>query len=249
MRRAALALCALALIGNSDPESAEQETSSEFVGRYDGSSFETAMGIVVREDGTWRWGVSVGALDMRAAGTWRQEGEAIHLTSDPKPIAPEFKFSGIETVEGEPLVRVVTGAEEEPFHHASAIVNCAEGWTLFLHVPSAGLTFGSIENAGPPPEGVSEERQEEISCDRPESIVLSQDNYNVRSETFKLAELGWEPGQTLRFAFHPNDLGVADFTGVTGYLEDGKLKLVGAEWPLEFRKLPPTPTEQCNGAC
>ena len=37
---------------------------------------------------------------------------------------------------------------------------------------------------------------------------------------------------------------VADFTGVTGMLEDGKLKLVGGEWPLELRKLPPRPAAE-----
>ena len=246
MKRLVLLAMATVLVANEDPDSEDATSTeqSEFVGRYNGSSFETAMGMAIRADGTFVWGLSVGALDLRAAGTWQQDGDIIRLTSDPKPVEPEFRFSGLETLEGAPLLRVVEGDEEEPFYHASAVINCAEGWTLSLPVPAKGLTFRAIENTGPPPQAVADEQQEEISCDQPESIALRQNSYNIHSKTFDLAELGWEPGKTVRIAFHPNDLGVADFTGVTGMLEDGKLKLVGGEWPLELRKLPPRPAAE-----
>ena len=117
MKRLILLAMAAALVANGEPEGDETESTaqSEFVGRYDGSSFETAMGTEVRADGTWGWGLSVGALDMRAEGVWRQEGDFIYLTSDPKPVAAEFSFSGLETSENDPWIRVVWAGNGKPF--------------------------------------------------------------------------------------------------------------------------------------
>ncbi len=241
MKRIALCLLPLVLVANSEgePEPAETETSSEFVGRYDGGSFETAMGMEIHGDGTFGWGVSVGALDMRARGTWRQEGNFIYLTSDPKPVEPEFKWSGLEstgaTPEDTPFLRVVWGTNGKEFQYADAELTCENGERFYDQVHRDGYpSIEALEYTDPlPPD--QDPRQ---SCDVPDTVVLVQSIHRIRSKPFKLADLGWEAGQTVRFAFHPNDMGVADFTGVTGYLEDGMLKLVGAEWPLEMRKLP-----------
>ena len=128
------------------------------------------------------------------------------------------------------------GFNGEEFSLADAEVTCRNGKRF----------FGQVYRDGYPSKILAENKDElpaeedpRKSCDAPETVVLKQSIHRIRSKEFRLAHLGWEPGQTVRFAFHPNDLGVADFSGVTGYLEDGKLKLVGAEWPLELRKLPP----------
>lgn len=241
MQRAGFAVAmGLALIANAGPEATEAEdaTTSEFVGRYDGNSFETAMGMEILADGTWGWGVSVGALDMRAKGTWRQEGDFIYLTSDPKPVAPAFGVSGLEESHAGRWFRVVWAGNGEPFQYASAIVTCKNGELIGNQVYSEGW---------PPPESAADDETlsadmpHKVECDEPETVTLSLSMYQIRSERYVLRDLGWEPGTTVRFEFLRNDLGVADFTGVTGYLEDGKLKLVGAEWPLELKKLPVVP--------
>ncbi|MEM9500659.1 MAG: hypothetical protein AAF941_02315 [Pseudomonadota bacterium] len=234
-----LLLCTLLLApaANAEPETKAPEPAeeSEFVGRYDGSSFETAMGMEIRADGTFNWGVSVGALDMRASGTWNEQGDWITFTSDPRPVAPEFGWSGLEQAGSGPWLRIVWASNGEPFQYGSATVTCKNGWSTTDQVPMDGWPSKDPDTYNSQPE---DEPSALDACDEPETVTLRQGVYDVRSERYVLADLGWTPGQTARFEFHRNDLGLADFTGVTGYLEDGFIKLQGAEWPLEMRKLP-----------
>ena len=236
MKRLALFAISAALIANDEPQPKE---NSEFVGRYSGSSFETAMGMEILADGTWGWGLSVGALDMRARGTWERKGDLIYLTSTPKPVAPEFTFQGIaetdETAQEPPYFRVVWAKSGKEFQYSHARVTCKNTKTFYGQVDYDGYPARIDPRYDDPLPAENDPRQ---SCDTPESVVLEETIYDITSQPFKLAELGWTPGRTAIFAFHRNDLGLVDFTGVTGYLEDGKIKLVGAEWPLEMSKLP-----------
>ncbi|MEM7689819.1 MAG: hypothetical protein AAF291_12425 [Pseudomonadota bacterium] len=226
--------------GNPEPP----ETPSDFVGRYNGSSFETAMGMEILADGTWRWGLSVGALDMRAKGTWQRRGDTLVLASAPVPVAPEFAWSRLDPVSAAPdkssnaapYLRVVWSTNFEPFPYASVELQCRNGETFSGQIHRDGYPSAiALEYQDPPPP----ERDPRQSCDVPTTATLVQSVYNVRSQPFDLAAMGWEPGRTARFVFSPNDMGVADFTGVTGSLSDGTLTLVGGEWPMELRKLPP----------
>ncbi len=233
-----LALSACVHAGEPSPSAAEPPAQSEFVGRYDGSSFETAMGMEIRADGTFGWGVSVGALDMRASGSWEQRGETIVFASDPRPIAPEFGVSGLEEVENAPWIKVVWASNGEPFQYASAIITCKNGEMIGDQVYAEGWPPPDRNTDGETP---PERALPEAECDEPETVTLSLSMYDVHSERYVLRDLGWEPGMTVRFEFRRNDLGIADFTGVTGTLDNGILKLRGARWPLELRKLPPSP--------
>ncbi len=201
----------------------------DFVGRYDGGSFETAMGMLINDDGTFHWGLSVGSLDMRARGTWDQEGEVIILTSAPKPVPPEFNWLGSETYPGAPMVKVVWASNAEPFQYATVLVDCADGARLIDQVPSEGWS---------PPEG---------ECPKPVSLRLEEGIYDVQSQVYDLSEFGWTPGSTITFTFKRNDLGVADFTGMIGVLEDNVLKFAPSPnsdprlGQLELRKIAPRP--------
>ncbi|MEM7666789.1 MAG: hypothetical protein AAF250_13110 [Pseudomonadota bacterium] len=241
MKRAVLLAAALMLGANADPSAQEvratedERSPSDFVGRYDGSSFETAMGMEIRADGTFGWGVSVGALDMRANGTWKQDGDRITFTSDPKPVPPEFGWSGLEPTEDGPWVRIVWASNGEPFQYASATITCKNGWQTIDQIRREGWPSTDPDAY----DGWDDDEPRPLNaCDEPETIAFQMSMYDIRSQTYSLGDLGWTPGKTARFEFHRNDLGVADFTGVTGYLEDGMIKLQGAEWPLEMRKLP-----------
>lgn len=194
---------------------------SQFIGTYNGNSFETAMGMRIYADGRFQWGLSVGALDLRAEGTWKQSGEVITLASVPTPVAPEFDWSALERRPEGPLVRVVWASTGEPFQYAKVSLFCANGRILGGQVLEEGWSPTAAE------------------CDVPAALQLREDIYDVVSQRYELGALGWQTGDTLRFEFRANDMGVADFTGTTGVLEDGILKLRGARWPLELRKLPP----------
>ncbi len=226
------------------PLASSPTTTSPFVGRYNGNSFETAMGMLVAPDGTFQWGLSVGGLDLRARGTWEQRGDVLFLTSDPKPVPPEIRFLSIADrspdAEDDKLV-YVTRPDGEPFTYAEARIECANGARFTEFVAGSNAYLEDYE----PPE-----------CDRMSAITVEQSNYNVTSPRIDLQKAGWKPGKILRFEFEPNDIGVADFTGMKGLLSDGTLRFFGgpgiADQPpprpgevvLELRKMPPRPQPQ-----
>ncbi|WP_432201425.1 hypothetical protein ACRAQ7_04345 [Erythrobacter sp. W53] len=202
------------------PVDTSTNTRDQFVGIYNGNSFETAMGMRLTEDGRWEWGLSVGALDMRGKGYWEEEGGVITLTSDPKPAAPEFKWLGLEKTGNDMLVRVVW-ENGKRFDRASVRLICKDGTVIFDQIGADGW------------------RPEADACDKPVSLSVRQGTYEIQSQNYDLADFGAGDGTTLLLEFRPNDLGVADFTGMRGILEDGVLKLSGGKWPLEMRKMPP----------
>jgi hypothetical protein len=53
---------------------------SKLVGRYDGGQVEIASGLELSKDGHFRYGLSYGALDEAAAGTWTAAGDTVTLT-------------------------------------------------------------------------------------------------------------------------------------------------------------------------
>ncbi|WP_298306938.1 hypothetical protein [uncultured Erythrobacter sp.] len=216
----ALPLTAVAQEQAHEP-SEENAEQSQFVGRYDGSSMETAMGMVVRPDGSFQWGLSVGSLDLRAKGTWYEQGGMIAFTSDPKPVAPEFVWSGIEETGDGPFLRINWAGTEDPFTYADVRGLCANGDLI-----NTALT----EGVWSPDE----------SCDKVVTIEFYLSSYQVLSAPFELVgERKVNERQTIQIEFHRNDLGLADFDGVTGVLQEGKLRLEGSLGAMTLRKLPP----------
>src|SRR5688572_8162035 len=57
--------------------------ASPFVGMYDGGRMEMAAGLELKADGRFRYGLSYGALDEGAEGSWTVEQDQVLLTSDP----------------------------------------------------------------------------------------------------------------------------------------------------------------------
>lgn len=200
-----------------------QNVRSQFVGRYDGSSMETAMGMVVREDGTFQWGLSVGSLDLRAKGTWMERGGAIIFASDPKPVAPQFIWDAVEPTKDGPFLRIEWADSGKPFSFADVRGLCANGELVMMPVMDGTWSPGE-------------------DCDKVTMIELYLRSYQVLSGPFELeGERAVEDGETIRFVFHRNDLGVADFDGVTGFLEDGTLRMDSSLGPITLRKIAPSP--------
>ena len=204
---------------NKQSQTAQQEAPSPFVGRYDGSEMEMAMGMEIRADGTFGWGLTVGGLDMRASGRWSEDNGTITFVSDPKPVPPRFTGPDVEQAEAAPLVRVVWSTTGEPFDYASIKAVCANGYIATGQVMSEGWN---------PPE----------ECDRVTSVQLREEIYEVIGAEHAVSDdFAERERQTLVFQFERNDLGVADFEGISGRLENGMLKLSDGRWPMELRKV------------
>lgn len=198
---------------------------SPYVGRYNGNSFETAMGMIVREDGTFAWGISVGGLDLRAKGTWQEANGAIILKSEPKPVPPEFTWNTVEDAQDGPFLRIQWADSDEPFSFADVRALCANGELILTSVIDGEWSPGD-------------------TCDKPETIELYLPSYQVLSGPFKLSRTREvRAGQTIVFDFHRNDLGIADFDGVMGQLVDGELRLESSLGNMTLRKEPP-PTQE-----
>ena len=178
------------------------------------------MGMIIREDGTFQWGISVGALDLRAEGTWFEEDDTIIFVSDPKPVPAEFGWSGLEKTPGGPMVKVVWSTNGEPFRYGSIRATCANGETVNDQVQSEGWS---------PPE----------RCDAVETVQLRFGVYDVVSDVYDLVNaFPLSEGETIRFEFRPNDMGIADFDGVMGQFLNGKLVMQGPLGQMELNKLP-----------
>ncbi|MBA4087543.1 MAG: hypothetical protein C0491_07050 [Novosphingobium sp.] len=107
-----------------------------FVGHYYLSGvMETGSELLLREDGTFEWFISYGAVDQTAKGTWARERDAIVLrTASPTTGQPLFTFREVEpwseAAEDELLRQVQDRAEEEvrarcPFLEAAVDVAAA----------------------------------------------------------------------------------------------------------------------------
>lgn len=213
----------------------EEETHTSFVGTYDGGSFETAMGMRVSKDGTFEWGLSVGALDMRAKGAWQVDGDEIVLQSVPVPVAPEFVVLGLRTLPDAPLVKVVQ-PDGQGFSWASLRLHCRDGKDSFHQIYREGWSAEIERRVKAGQNGQEVEPRD--SCADPIALTVSQSNYEVRSDRLTLADLGWREGQTVMIEFRSNDLGVQDFTGMRGRLDSGILTFESRLGRLEMRKRP-----------
>ncbi|MEL7444524.1 MAG: hypothetical protein AAGK02_01775 [Pseudomonadota bacterium] len=214
-----------------EPGTPGRQAASDFVGLYNGSSFETYMAMRIVEDGTFEWVLAVGALDMRSQGTWVERNGIIYFTTEPAPVPAEFRFLRFETAKGESendrLVHVFR-PDGTQFVNAEARIECANGARVFEFV--AGST-AYLDGYTPD------------ECDHPIAVRVIQSNYDITSPRYDLIEMGWEKGQIMRFEFESNDIGVLDLTGMSGALADSILTVAGPLGREEFRKVQPRENE------
>lgn len=70
----------LAALVASSALAASDAHPAKLAGTYDGGQVEIASGLELTKDGRFRYGLSYGALDEVAAGTWATAGDAVTLT-------------------------------------------------------------------------------------------------------------------------------------------------------------------------
>ncbi|MCG6116233.1 MAG: hypothetical protein MEQ84_13670 [Mesorhizobium sp.] len=144
MKRLVVSMAAIVCIANGVPASG-QEADAEFVGAYDGSSFETYMAMQIFGDGTFEWVLAVGGLDLRSKGVWRARGGEIHFTTIPAPVPPQFRFLRFEerSAQTPEILQVwVSGPSGKLFTNADVTIECANGNKIFGFVAGSAAMYG-----------------------------------------------------------------------------------------------------------
>lgn len=190
--------------------------AASVAGEYVHSEMELVSGIRLNDDGTFEYGLTVGSLDERAKGRWKQAGDHVELTSDPRPIAPTVVAGPIAAAPGEPFtLRVVAPNGDD--------------------VP--GVDFRIDFDSGEPLEDYTNGAAWQLSADEtrvPRFVTFAKPSYRLRSERLPLDA---RAGSVATFNLIPNDFGVADLTGVVAEISADGLTLHRPEGTMLFRKL------------
>jgi hypothetical protein len=185
-------------------ESNHQASWRTLVGTYDGHQMEIAAGLELKDDHHFRYGLSYGALDEEAAGTWTVQGDQLLLTSDPV-VPPRFVLVSQSSGTDAKLqinLDVPTGMSQQYF---DALITNTNGETEQKQLGENGLVL------------------EFPSTSKPANLRMLLSIFDVVSEPVKLDS---NSGYSLRFRFEPHDLGKVAFQATP-------LKIVGGELLLD----------------
>lgn len=157
---------------------------------------DAAGGLLLRQDGTYRYFLIVGALDEESGGTWVRQGDALVLTTEPKPVPPVFERAVPRSPEAEgedPPFLLVTWPDGRGIPGVDFVIGCSDGAVMEGYTQSYGWTpSGRI-------------------CPEPQWIELSDPFHQIRSPRYPINS----GERQLRFTLVPNDLGTVDLTGAT----------------------------------
>lgn len=194
MRRITL----LALLLAAAPAAAQEPPSPaaearDVAGRYRlrGQPGEAAQ-LELKPDGRFLFAIIAGALDARAEGRWRREGDTIILDSEPRPVPPAFRADRVKRVSGVPFEILLNGPGGAGVALIDVRVGFADGRTL------EGYTQ---ENGWRPAAG------EERGLGAPVWVELSQLPFGIPLQRFALDATR---GNSFVFILQPNDFGVMD---------------------------------------
>lgn len=184
------------------------------VGQYDGGQMEMAAGLELSADGRFRYGLSYGALDEQAAGTWRAEGKRVLLDSDPVK-APHFSLIG-QAAAPAGTVRVSLAVPEgmDPQYFRAVVLfedGATDGGQLSVDGLSLPLQPGQ----------------------RPASVRIALRIFDIVSDPIPV---DIAKGLDLSFRFEPNDLGQVDFRDTVLEEDGGQLTLNRYDRLIRFRR-------------
>lgn len=204
----AVPLLLLLAVAISDPHPAA------LVGQYDGGQMEMAAGLELSADGRFRYGLSYGALDEQAAGTWQAEGKRVLLDSDPVK-APHFSLLDQAAAPADTVqvsLAVPEGMEPQYFR---AVVLLDDGTEIGGQLSADGLSL-PLE-AGR----------------RPTSVRIALRVFGIVSDPIPV---DIAKGLDLRFRFEPNDLGQVDFRDTVLEQDGDDLTLNRHDRLIRFRR-------------
>lgn len=176
-------------------------------------SFEAALQLELRADGTYSFALAVGALDETSQGTWSITPEGIiTFTTIPRPVAPEFERLADDPAQASPYL-MVRWPNGNPVQGVSVILQCANGETAY------GYT---LDTGWPNPDPEEDELGGDDKCDDPRTLRLIESIHDVYSPEYDVA--GAAGG--LRFVLNPNDMGVRDMTGWQAGVTGNRIRLL-----------------------
>jgi hypothetical protein len=195
----------------SDPAAAQ---SSSLAGIYDGHQMEMGAGLELKPDGHFKYGLSYGALDEEAAGTWTVSGDRVLLTSAPVN-APRFVM--VSRGRGPDGVLQVTldvpqGISRQYF---DALITDASGQTQRKQLTDDGLALPFART------------------NAPTSLRLIFPVFQVAGEVVPLDPAS---GYALRFRFEPNDIGKVGFRAEPLQIVNGELLLNRHGRTIRFKR-------------
>ncbi|HEX8239321.1 MAG TPA: hypothetical protein VF574_06235 [Allosphingosinicella sp.] len=177
---------------------------------------DVASELLIKPDGRFSYALIAGALDEKAEGRWRREGDSIFLTTEPKPVPPAFSAGAATHTDSAPLtVKVV--------------------WPDGRGVAGADLRVGFAE--GDPIEDYTQEDGWSLSSDErriPIWVEVSLHMFGLPAERFPIDVAR---ANALTFLLTPNDLGTVDFEDMRADLARGRLVLHRGEGRLVYLRV------------
>ena len=212
---AGLSLSAVAVPSTGVAGQTAPAISSQLVGTYDGHQMEMAVGLKLQADGRFDYGLSYGALDESASGTWRVEGGNVLLTSD--PVTPPT-FVMLEQQQG----------SDGKTH---LVLDLPNGWTRQYFDAEIRLADGRIVG------GQLSDDSDTLPLapgDRPVSLRLTLGVYDLRSDAFRLDGTA---ASRIHLRFEQNDLGKVAFTKTPLRIDYGNLLLERYGRSIVFKRV------------
>ncbi|HEU0098053.1 MAG TPA: hypothetical protein VFQ67_04685 [Allosphingosinicella sp.] len=167
-----------------------------------GGEPDVASFLMLKPDGRFEYALSAGALDEYAAGTWSVDGNVVRLTTQPKPVPPEF-----------------SAASEGRTDTARLAIRIAAPGGSGI----AGIDLRVGFAAGDPVESYTQEDGWELPLSEaraPLWVELSLPMYGIAPKRFAIEA---ERANVRSFTLVPHDLGVVDFEDVSVERVAGKI--------------------------
>jgi hypothetical protein len=213
---AAIAAAPIAAPAVADPAPAvaTAPAAASLAGHYDGGQTEIAAMLDLGADGRFHYGLSYGALDEEAQGTWVVEGSQVLLSSDPTtpPRFVEIEAHSLKTARLRVTLDVPEGFDRQYFN---ILVRLTNGRTI-----ERQLTADGLDAPLAPGERVA-------------VVTMVLPVYELLGEAAKVPP---GPGVAAHFRFDANDLGKVAFARTPLTLTPDGLTLARHDRMLVFKR-------------
>lgn len=176
---------------------------------------ELVAGIRLNEDGTFLYGLTVGALDESAQGRWEAIGNRVKLTSVPRPVAPTITAGRIEAAPGDPFAIRVLAPDGHDVPGVDLRMEFDTGEPLDSYMAGGLWSLPA------------EERRV------PRFVTFSMASYRLQS---KRLPLDAKAGRVATFVLTPNDFGVIDLSDARAEIDGETLTLYRPEGVMRFKR-------------
>lgn len=187
---------------------------ANLVGTYDGRQMELAAALELGADGRFQYELAYGALDETATGTWRFDGSAVRLTSDPVD-APRFVL--VSQAKGKSGMLRIT-------------LDLPQGLSRQYFDAQVTFTDGTVDRRQFAEDGLQLPLRRGQAV---RSVVLTLGVFSLASEPMAVDT---PAGAELHVRFEPRDLGKVAFADAPLRLADGALLLDRFDRTVRFRK-------------